>query len=177
MNSVVYFVEATSFEQHSLWKEYHTKTEWEEIRDGFGEIIGEFGGKPIFLTFSFINLYGKLICFYNPISTVVNYVIIENYFKAKYVGVKTTDAKNFSDVINFCKIMKKQYIINYQIKDKCFTTCLNVLISESNPKNTLNELLSGIKNDFDNDTNKKGHNGNNSIYLSEILITNMFPLT
>ena len=103
MDQVVYFVEATSFEQHSLWKTYHEKIEYEQIYDFFGDAIGEFGGQPIFVTFSFVKINGKLICFYDATSNVVNHQMVESYIKEKYKGISLTDANNFGTALNFCK--------------------------------------------------------------------------
>ena len=103
MSQVVYFVEATSFEKYSLWKQYHEKIDWKQESEGFGNTVGEFGGEPIFINFNFAYLYGKLICFYDATSNVVNHQMVESYIKKKYKGISLTDANNFGTALNFCK--------------------------------------------------------------------------
>ena len=103
MSQVVYFVEATSFEKYSLWKQYHEKIDWKQESEGFGNTIGEFGGEPIFLSFTFAYLYDKLVRFYNVTSNVVNWEIAKNYLKENYKGIPRTDADNFHSVFSVCK--------------------------------------------------------------------------
>lgn len=109
-----FFVEANSFEQHQLWKDFHEKIKWEQDLSGIMILIGEIKpawkpSRPIYANFSFATLNGKLICFYYGCSALVDYDMIEKWLEKKY-PVKydktrraTCDAMNFHQCFHFCQ--------------------------------------------------------------------------
>lgn len=49
----------------------------------------------IFIHFSFSNIDGKRICFWHTTSRVVDYDIVDNWFKKNLPGIRKTDVNNF----------------------------------------------------------------------------------
>lgn len=94
-DQVVYFVEATSFETHSLWKRDHHDEkiikEWEQDV-GNGIKVGKVGKHEVWVSFMFNKLDGQWVCFYNATSQVVDHTLVENWIK-KNCPVKTSDGR------------------------------------------------------------------------------------
>lgn len=98
LDSVVFFVEATSFESFCLWKEH--RTIWKEDNQGFAQIIGyinEDTNMPINVSFQFAEFYGKRIAFYEIVSRFSDSVKVDEWLISNYPLAKTnrTDAQNF----------------------------------------------------------------------------------
>ncbi len=79
-----YFVEADSFALYSLWYMHvshpHVKNgpiEYEQISLKFIEKVGE----ETHAEFSFAKIYGKLVCFYSPVSTKVDWNDIVKFLR------------------------------------------------------------------------------------------------
>lgn len=94
-DKVVYFVEATSFEHHSLWKrDCHDEkiiSNWEQDI-GHGIRVGKVGKHEVWVNFMFSKLDGQMVCFYNATSQVVDHTMVENWIK-KNCPVKTSDGR------------------------------------------------------------------------------------
>jgi len=119
----IFFVEANSFEELCLWREYSQEVVWEQDTAGFCQIIGFIGNRKkkriVNVSFSFAVINGQLICFYDPISRFVDHKMVEKFLD-KYYPVKydnnsrraITDAMNFGDVLTAIreKNMKAQKI-------------------------------------------------------------------
>ena len=111
LKTTTFFIEATSYERFSLWKEHHEKEMWEEDNMGFWTQIGQLGkGKPVCVSFSFAKLWGTRICFYDVTSRYSDYTMVENYIKDNYpvkwdngTRVAMTDAMNFHLALGFCR--------------------------------------------------------------------------
>ncbi len=111
LKSSVFFIEATSFEQFSLWKEYHDKIPWKEDPLGFSQIIGHLSKKrPVNVSFTFAEIFGKRICFYEAVSRFVDHTMIENFLDTNYpvkysngTRIARTDADNFHLAIDACE--------------------------------------------------------------------------
>jgi hypothetical protein len=56
--NTTFLVEANSYEQFALWKEFHDEVEWEEDSRGFWQQIGEIAGMPVCISVSFAKIYG-----------------------------------------------------------------------------------------------------------------------
>ena len=111
LKTSVFFIEATSFEKHYLWKEFEKETGWEQDLMGFGQMIGHIGkNKPVFVSFSFAKIHGKIICFYEVTSRYADHTMVEEWIEKNY-PVKwdnntrraMTDAMNFHLAIDCCK--------------------------------------------------------------------------
>ena len=108
---VIFFIEATSFEQYSLWLQHKSEVVWEQISEGFWMKIGEIGrGKPVCLSFSFAKIYGKKICFYDVTSRYSDSKMVENFLVETHPvkwdnGTRRamTNAMNFHHVISAAK--------------------------------------------------------------------------
>jgi hypothetical protein len=107
---VVYVIEATSFEYHTLWINYHYRPQpgsnfikdWEQINPGYLVNIGELDNRPICVNVSFAKLNGKKVIFYDAVSQVVDHVIVDKWIKTytdkiitKSGGRAHCDAMNF----------------------------------------------------------------------------------
>lgn len=109
LNKVKFFVEATSFEQFSLWiyNKYvmEDKKEWLEESHGFGYRIGlidEDTDKPVFVSFSFATIADKYICFYNATSRYVDHSMVENWLKTNFPIKHDNDSRwSYTDAQNF----------------------------------------------------------------------------
>lgn len=118
LKQVKFFIEANSFEQHTLWREndelskddtYHVK--WDSDSMGFALTIGHIkSGKeklPVVVSFNFAKLNGVMVCFYYATSRGVDYKMVEDYVFGNY-PIKydnghrraTTDAQNFHHCIH-----------------------------------------------------------------------------
>jgi len=95
LKSVNLFVEAKDYERHSLWKEFHDKYKWIQDNSGFGIQVGEILGNSVMVTFFFATINDALVCFYEPTSRYVDFVMVEDYIKNNFKA-KVTDAMNFS---------------------------------------------------------------------------------
>lgn len=108
--NVYYFIEADTFSHHALWYQYHHRPEpdispipWEQISLGFYQTVP--GGTCV--SFSFARVYGKLVCFYVPTSSKVDYEHVESFLKPFWTkeGKRKIhcDAMNFHHCIGYCK--------------------------------------------------------------------------
>jgi len=108
-----FLVEANSFEQHCLWKEYvHTATtplKWEQM-NGWLVTVNERKGRPICICLSWNRVNGHLVCFWNATSQLVDYKLIDKWLKENYdqkwdEGRRpaTCDAQNFHHCIQALK--------------------------------------------------------------------------
>ena len=109
LQSTKFFVEATSAEQHFLWKEFHEKTNWVEDNCGVSRQVGSIGNdesKPVWVNFRFAEINGKRICMYEATSRYVDHTLVKNYIKENYpvkydnnTRLAMTDAMNFHLVV------------------------------------------------------------------------------
>lgn len=113
MKSSVFFIEANSFEQLSLWRswkdEWNYKHEdWEQDSTGHIIEVGRISNhknKPVCVSFRFAKLFGQRVCFYNVCSNFSDYQMVENWIKTYDNGrrVAKTDAMNFHHAVHECK--------------------------------------------------------------------------
>lgn len=115
LKKVKFFVEANSFERHQLWRDFHEKIDWKQDLSGVSILIGQIKparkpARPIYVDFSFATLNGKLICFYNGCSALVDHTMIEEWLEKEYPvkydsGSRRAmcDAMNFHHCFHFCK--------------------------------------------------------------------------
>lgn len=110
---VDYFVEADSFSQLALWKDYHHRPDekvkpvpWQQIMSGYLRTLP--GGTSV--SFSFAYLFNdKLVCFYYPTSRKVDWdhveTFLEPFWKSKEPNGRRRrcDAMNFGHCLGYCK--------------------------------------------------------------------------
>src|SRR5690242_18267532 len=104
LKTTKFFVEANSFEQHTLWKEVYDskKDTWEQDNAGVSLVIGKVGKHPVNVTFFFAKINGVQVCFYHGCSQVVHHGKIDKWIEKNYPikydkGSRraVTDANNF----------------------------------------------------------------------------------
>nr|QBK87364.1 MAG: hypothetical protein LCMAC201_02740 [Marseillevirus LCMAC201] len=103
-----YFIEATSFEQrvllyqNELLDEKYT-VEVENL--GIGSTIGYLAKRPVYLNFSWAKINGHRICFYNPTSQVVDWVMTTDFLSKQFPVYREhhTDANGFVRVLGYIK--------------------------------------------------------------------------
>jgi len=81
----VFVIEATQNEQFCLWEKRKLyNIEWKEDCVGFLETVGTLDNRPVNIVFTFAYWNGKRICFYEPVSQVVDHAMIEKWFEANF---------------------------------------------------------------------------------------------
>jgi len=104
LSAVDYVVEANSFEQLTLWKDWNNRVEWEDCRGGFGVHVGDVGDLfPVWISLLVAKINGKVVLFWFPTSMVVDYEMCENYIKRHTVNRSyrnLVDAQNFHNVVH-----------------------------------------------------------------------------
>lgn len=111
-----FFIEATSFEKLSLWKDFKERndiTNWVEDAQGIALEIGHLDKKKtqsVWLGFYFVDLYGKTICFYETTSRFNDSQLVEEWITKNYpvkydndTRSAMTDAMNFHHALHFCR--------------------------------------------------------------------------
>lgn len=95
-------VEATTFEliciqlQYSKDERYKIPSMWTFAS---AITVGEFNKFPVVISIEVYLINGKHILFWNSTSRVVDYNIIDNFFRKNYPGVRLTNAMNFRNVL------------------------------------------------------------------------------
>lgn len=113
ISTSVFFIEANGYETLSLWNEFKDETKWEEDNMGFWQRIGfidDDKNKPVCVSFSFVKIYGKRICFYDVTSRFNDSQMVENWLDKNYLvkwdnNTRTarTNAMNFHHAVDRCK--------------------------------------------------------------------------
>ena len=73
------FVEATTFEQRVLWKEFKDSADWIESSPGLGMAVGPHNTN---IMFWFNQINEKLVAFYYPTSAVVYWNDVNDFIKS-----------------------------------------------------------------------------------------------
>lgn len=112
LRSCFFFVEATGYEQMSLYREamiaYRVirpgekpaPITWQQEPIGFAEIVGHVGDLPVSVAFSFVRIEGQRVAFYEPTSRMVDHDLVYAWLDAlpmprHHDRVARTDAMNF----------------------------------------------------------------------------------
>lgn len=98
-SNMVALVEATNTEQFFLWKEFHTQLPWEHDPTGFSIDISE-SERPITLSFSFIKINMKRVCFWECISQLQDYEVIFGWIEENLPKVLECNAINFHQAVH-----------------------------------------------------------------------------
>lgn len=106
LEKTFFIVEATSFEQHSLWANFGHNSDrrmredysfkWEQM-DGWAVQLGQLDNRPVMLNIRWVKIDGYLVAFWDICSQVADYVMsekwLDKHFKKGYDF--RTDANNF----------------------------------------------------------------------------------
>lgn len=97
-----FWVEADGFARQALWSEWHTKLNWRSEGRGTGLQIGELDSRPVMLCLIWEWLNGRLVCFYEATSQVVDHAMIEKWLEKTCNGKRTHDDRPITcDANNF----------------------------------------------------------------------------
>lgn len=115
IRSCRFFIEANSFEQHELQREYLLEAFWEEDLLGFNEQIGCINNDPempVRVSFMFAKIHGQRICFFDVCSRYSDSEMVRDFIKKNYPvkwdnGTRTAiaNASNFHHAINACRTL------------------------------------------------------------------------
>lgn len=101
----VYFVEATGYEQLSIWQEFHKENDWVQDLCGFAQTIGYIDKKktkPVVVSYAFAIVNGQRICFYEAVSRYVDHTMVEKHIEKNYpVRYDNGHRRAMSDAMNF----------------------------------------------------------------------------
>lgn len=114
-NNPFYLVEATYQEQQNLWASNkqagnlglvkpHYDVNWKSDSMGSTLAIGYLDKRPVAVALFWAEINGKVICFYEATSQVVDWEMIDKWRKKKFADVPKTNAANFHlciQAINF----------------------------------------------------------------------------
>ncbi len=75
-----FLVQATHFEKHQLWKEWHKSVDWQQEDAGYGQEIGTLADRPVVLSVFWVRINGRLVAFWELTSGVADYIMAENWF-------------------------------------------------------------------------------------------------
>lgn len=112
-----FVVEANSCESLYLWKDCQThKNEWVADNSGIMVLVGEVNELPVNISVNWNTIDGLKVLFWHPISRMVDYQMIEDWFKRNcnptYDGGKRracTSAQNFHIVIHEARDRKEKW--------------------------------------------------------------------
>jgi hypothetical protein len=120
IEGVVGVCPATSFEQHSLWAQYHDQLAWDwvQITHGYGVTVGyvvdgALDPMPVHISLSTVIVNGSKILFYNPTSAVVDWRMVDEWIELNvpdtaYYGNRARI--NRSDPMNFCNLFPRETV-------------------------------------------------------------------
>lgn len=107
-----HLVQASHTEAYFLWCQHsketvfpnpdaYTLVDWEEDCGGLWETIGYCDGRPVNVCFWWATINGVLVCFYEAISQVVDWKMIEEWIGRNAAGVPNVNADNFHNCLQF----------------------------------------------------------------------------
>lgn len=95
-DKVKYVVEATCFEDMTLYREWNKKVKWESHTSGTLETVGELNDKPVCFSACWASINGELVLFYHATSVVVDHDMIDKWLEDNCPNKKLkTNAMNF----------------------------------------------------------------------------------
>jgi hypothetical protein len=107
--AAVFLVEATHYESHHLWVDYSEESArhgwgdnriprvpWQQITLGYSKTIGRCADMPVHVSVSFARVHGHVIAFYEAVSQVVDYRMVEKWLKTEFPNSRgKTNPSNF----------------------------------------------------------------------------------
>ncbi len=105
-----FLVEATSFERHCLWMQYHRKVSWQNEMGCMGQ-IGVLGNRPVVLSVFWARIDGKLVGFWEMTSQVADFEMAKKWLSKNCTPPKwdngrrvpQSNAENFHNCIDAIK--------------------------------------------------------------------------
>jgi hypothetical protein len=101
-----FVVEATSMEQSQLWEQYNKKG-LIFSNAGYGITVGNLNDRPICISITKATYKGKNILIWEATSQLVDYMMIEDFFKKTFNEYKKADAQNFHNCIHYLNELVK----------------------------------------------------------------------
>lgn len=102
---VIAFVECHGLEKLHLWSKYEKQIQWKEQSVCPWPTLGYLDDRPIKICFQFETLNNFSVCFWEPTSQVVDYLLIEDFLK--YVQNKFHTKALMIDAQNFHLVIQK----------------------------------------------------------------------
>lgn len=109
LKDVIGVVEANSFEKMCLWQQNRLYV-WQESLSGYGQQVGEIGGKPIWISLNVDRIYNRKVLFVEATSQVVDWEQIENWLKKNIPSAVVNNRLNKVDALNFTNVFR--YVTN-----------------------------------------------------------------
>lgn len=110
LKDTFFVVEATSFEVHMLWREWHKAVEMVQDNLGYMDTIGYIDDRPVCIDIRRYKIWGKSVIFYDACSQVVDHKMVEEWVNANILAhcpkwdngtrVSHTNAWNFPHCID-----------------------------------------------------------------------------
>lgn len=95
LKEVKYAVEATSFEENTLYEKFKDKVIWKEMRSGLGKVVGEVSDCKVFLSLRFNFINDIPVLFWEATSMMVDHFQIEEWFDENTQIKRNVSAQNF----------------------------------------------------------------------------------
>lgn len=120
--ATAYVVNATSDEQHSLWREWsknaaasgwgsarNERVDWQQNPHGWLTRVGELAGFPVNIEVRWATIGGVLVLFWDGISRVVDYEMCEEWLGTNVPAFATrhANATNFHHVLQYVHAKKR----------------------------------------------------------------------
>lgn len=97
-----FLVEATSYKQTKLWEKYKELCRWERCRVRWEARVGHLGKRPIVLSIMHAKIKGKVVVFWFPTSSLIDYDMIGAWLNKKSKG-RSVDVENFYLLFQYIK--------------------------------------------------------------------------
>ena len=104
----VYVVEASRTEQLDLWVANNKKETWRQKSEGSWFQIGVYNRQPVCVAFTFAEINGKIVVFYDSTSNIVNWELIRKWIKKRCNPYDINNRQAQCDAMNF-----GQFLMNY----------------------------------------------------------------
>jgi hypothetical protein len=110
LDGVVGCCEASSFEQHLLWKENvdrETPMSWEQVNPGLMPTIGTIKRRPVCLSMFIVIIDGYRILFYDACSQVVDHEMVRQWLRKALPksAMRKDGFPNNADAMNFINVI------------------------------------------------------------------------
>lgn len=96
-----FLVEASHFEKHILWKEWHGRVKWDQDTFGYMPQVGTLDNRPVMLSFWWARIEGKLVAFWKCESQVADHDLIEKWFNKHFPAMLDSERRARTDANNF----------------------------------------------------------------------------
>jgi len=81
LKETFFLVNATHFEAGCLREAWNTKVSWEHMPEGNRHQVGNVGSRPVVIQIFWVRINGKLIGFWEATSQIVDYEMIDKWFR------------------------------------------------------------------------------------------------